>query len=523
MIRTICAILLAAACAPGAHAITNQALVDSLQHTAFKFFWNEANPSNGLIKDRSTSGSACSIASTGFGISAICVGITHGWVGRTEGRDRILTTLNTFWTKPQGSGSSGFIGYRGLYYHFLDMNTATRTWDSEVSTIDSALLFGGILDAKEYFATSDPGDVLVRQLADSIYYRADWNFFRNGNTGILMGWKPGTGFGGYGQWIGYNEAMILYILALGSPTHAVPDNAWGAWTSGYDWLDYNGWSFVSFPPLFGHQYSHCWIDFRFIRDAYMQGRGITYFENSRRATLAQRDYCVFNPGHYPGYGANLWGLTACDDPYWGYLAHGAPPAQSDNGTIAPTAPAGSIAFAPDAALLVLQNLYDTYRPQLWGRYGFKDAFNLNAGWWDTDYLGIDQGPVILMAENYLNAGIWNRFNRNTDIQRGLQHAGFVLAADVAEDGSAAPGLRLDLGPNPFRESTTLAYTLPVPGHVTLRVLDVTGREVARLLDGEMEAGRHYAVLSGAHLPTGVYFSTLDFNGRALRKRCALVK
>jgi len=524
MIRIICALLLAVTGASSARALTTEALVDSLQHTAFNYFWNEANPSNGMIKDRSTPGSPCSIASTGFGLSAICVGIDHGWVSRTDGRARILAALSTFWTQPQGSGASGTIGYKGLYYHFLDMNTATRTWSSEVSTIDSALLFAGIIHAREYFWRTEPGDVQVRTLADSIYRRADWNFFRNGNQGILMGWKPGTGFSGFGQWTGYNEAMVLYILALGSPTHAVPDNAWSAWTSGYRWLNYNGWSFVSFPPLFGHQYSHCWIDFRYIRDVYMQAQGITYFENSRRATLAQRDYCVYNPGHFPGYGENLWGLTACDDPYQGYLAHGAPPGQNDNGTLAPTAPAGSIAFAPDAVIPALQNMYDTYHSQLWGRYGFKDAFNLAANWWDTDYLGIDEGPIILMSENYLNGRIWDRVSGNADIARGLQHAGFALAAGVAGDGNAGRSdVRLDLTPNPFRRSASLTFDLPAPGRVTLVVADVTGRVVSRLADGEFDAGPHPAVLSGRDLPAGIYYVKLQFDGRALRKRCVLVK
>ena len=524
MIRFICALLLVAMSASSALALTTPALLDSLQQTAFNYFWNEANPSNGLIKDRSTSGSPCSIAAMGFGLSAICIGIDHSWVSRTDGRSRILTALNTLWTKPQGSGASGFIGYKGLYYHFLDMSSATRTWNCEVSTIDTALLFGGILDAKQYFSTSDPLDVQVRTVADSIYRRADWNFFRNGNQGILMGWKPGTGFSGFGQWIGYNEAMILYILALGSPTHPVPDNAWDAWTSGYDWTNYNGWDFVSFPPLFGHQYSHCWIDFRYIRDAYMRTRGITYFENSRRASFAQRDYCVYNPGHYVGYGDNLWGLTACDDPYTGYAAHGAPPPQNDNGTIAPTAPAGSIAFAPDAVIPVLQNMYDTYRSQLWGRYGFKDAFNLSAGWWDTDYLGIDEGPIIMMIENYVNGRIWDRVSGNVDIERGLQHAGFATAADVTDDGSVRPAdLRLDLTPNPFRGSASLTFNMPTAGHVTLVVADVTGREVARLVDGDLGAGLHTTVFAGHDLPAGIYYTKLQFDGRALRRRCALVK
>jgi hypothetical protein len=229
-----------------AHALSNEALMDTLQVTAFRYFWEQTNPANGLTRDRSAVGSPASIAAVGFGLSAICTGIDHGWVSRETGRARVRTTLNTFWTGPQGSGASGYIGYQGLFYHFLDMTTAKRTWDCEVSTIDTALLMAGILDCREYFNTADTLDVTVRALADSIYYRADWNFFRNSNPGILMGWKPGTGFSGFGQWIGYNEAMILYILALGSPTHPVPPTAWSAWTSGYHWLTYYGYTYVNF-------------------------------------------------------------------------------------------------------------------------------------------------------------------------------------------------------------------------------------------------------------------------------------
>ncbi|HEV8538408.1 MAG TPA: glucoamylase family protein, partial [Bacteroidota bacterium] len=295
--------------------ITTDQLLDTLQHAAFDFFWNEANPSNGLIKDRSASGAPCSIASVGFGLTAICIGVDHGWVARESARDRVLTTLNTFWTGPQGGNESGYTGNYGLYYHFLDMSTSTRTWDSELSTIDTGLLLAGIVFARQYFDGSDSLETQVRALADSIYRRMNWNLMRNGNQGILMGWKPGTGFAGYGQWIGYNEAMIMYILAYGSPTHPITDQyGWQAWTSGYAWQTQYGYSYVNFPPLFGHQYSHCWIDFRNIADAYMRNRGIDYFENSRRATYAQRAYAIANPLGHTGYSDSLWGITASDGP-----------------------------------------------------------------------------------------------------------------------------------------------------------------------------------------------------------------
>jgi hypothetical protein len=506
-----------------AQAIGNEALMDTLQVTAFRFFWEQANPANGLIKDRSTSGSPASIAAVGFGLSAICTGIDHGWVSREAGRARVRTTLNTFWTGPQGTGATGFIGYQGLFYHFLDMTTARRTWNCEVSTIDTALLMAGILDCRQYFSTADTADVAVRALADSIYHRADWNFFRNLNPGILMGWKPGTGFSGFGQWIGYNEAMILYILALGSPTHPVPVTAWNVWTSGYHWQTHYGYTYVNFPPLFGHHYSHCWIDFRFIKDAYGRTQGITYFQNSQRATLAQRAYCTANPGGFVGYGADLWGLTASDGPE-GYNARGAPPAQNDNGTITPTAPGGSVPFVPVEALACLQTMWNNHRTQLWGPYGFKDAFNLTQNWWGTDYLGIDEGPIILGIENHRTGALWSRFMQSADIQLGLERAGFLVdPAGVGEPGASEFPALLTASPNPFRGSTMVRFRVPVAGPVRLLVHDVTGRQVARLSNGTLPAGEHFVTLDGAGLASGVYYYTLILRNQTIRKQCVLIR
>ncbi len=519
-------VLLLAAAASAPAQITEEALLDSLQRTAFNYFWNEANPSNGLIKDRSASWSPCSIASLGFGLTAICVGIDHGWVTREAGRERILTALETLWNAPQGSGASGIAGYKGLFYHFLDMNTATRVWDSELSTIDTALLFAGILFAKQYFDTEDSLDVAVRAHADSLTRRADWEFMRAGGSGIRMGWKPGTGFSGFGNWIGYNEAMILYIIALGSPTYPVPASTWNYWTSGYSWQTWYGQSYVNFPPLFGHHYSHCWIDFRCIQDAYMRNRGITYFENSRRATLAQRAYCMANPFNHIGYSDSLWGLTAGDGPD-GYEARGAPPAQNDDGTITPTAAVSSIPFAPEVCIPAARNMYNAYGAQLWMQYGFRDGFNLSRGWWGPDVIGIDQGPIILMIENYRNGSVWERFMENEDIQLGLGRAGFeTTVTDVALEESGAPlgeGLFLSGAPNPFRAETVVRFLLPERGHVKLSVYNVAGREVARLVDDERSAGPHEVLLDGAALPSGVYYYRLESGSLSLTERCVLLR
>ncbi|MFO7654305.1 MAG: glucoamylase family protein [Candidatus Krumholzibacteriia bacterium] len=503
-------------------ALTTEALLDSLQRTAFLYFWREANPVNGLIRDRSQNWSPCSIAAQGFGISAICIGIDHGWVTREAGRDRILLGMQTLWNGPQGDAQYGTNGYRGLFYHFLDINSGVRTWSSELSTIDTALLMAGVLDARRYFDRAESGDQAVRALADSLFNRVDWQFMTAGGGALLMGWKPETGFSGYSYWIGYNEAMILYLMALGSPTFPVIDIVWNTWTTGYDWQTHYGQTYVVFPPLFGHQYSHCWVDFRGIRDAYMRNRGIDYFENSRRATLAQQAYCIANPGGWAGYDSLTWGLTASDDPD-GYLAHGAPPAQNDNGTITPTAVAGSIPFAPEIVIPTLHNFYDAFGTMLWGEYGFKDAFNLTQFWWGQDYIGIDQGPIIIMIENYLTESVWDRMMLDPVIQTGLQRAGFQPVTPVPPGGGVS-FLKLEQNtPNPFQGATTIAYRLDRGGPVNLRVYDLRGRCVRTLVDSDQVEGPHQVTLEALGLPSGVYLYALESRGKVAWRRCILVQ
>ncbi len=404
------------------------AFLEYLQQTTFDFFWYEANPTNGLIRDRSEPGSICSIAGVGFGLTGIGIAIDHGWITRERGRQRVLTTLQTFYYGPQGTNASGKIGYQGWFYHMLDMNTATRDGTSELSSIDTALLLAGVLYVKQYFDADHPGENEIRTLATAIFNRVDWQWMTTGGNSVCMGWMPESGFLS-ARWIGYNEAMLLYLMGMGANTNPLPALQWNSWTSGYRWRTNYGYAYLEFPPLFGHQYSHCWVDFRHLADGYMNSRSLSYFENSRRATLAQRAYCMANPGGFAGYGSNTWGITACDGPgaggLAGYTARGAPPAQNDDGTLAPTAIGGSLPFAPEVCLPALRHLYDRYRTNLWCSYGFRDAFNLTAGWWDADVLGIDQGAILLMAENHRTEAVWQRFMQIPEIQRGLRAAGFT--------------------------------------------------------------------------------------------------
>lgn len=401
--------------------------LEYVQGTAFDFFWFEANPANGMIRDRTQPWSAASIASIGFGLSAIPIGIEHRWISREAGVERVKRTLETLWRTPQGEGTSGTSGYKGWFYHFLNFQDATRFGTSELSSIDTALLLAGMLDAAEYFDGSDSMEREIRSLAKNIFARVDWKWMLNRGETLAMGWYPEQGFT-RARWNGYNEASILYLLGLGAEKNSLEAKHWRAWAETYSWDTSYGYSFIHFPPLFGHQYSACWIDFRGIVDDYTAGKGITYFENSRRATLAQREYCIANPGNFPGYGPEIWGLTACDGPgangTHAYIARGAPPPENDDGTIAPTAAGGSLPFTPEHSIRALRTMYDRYREKIWCGYGFRDAFNLKEDWWGADVIGIDQGAILLMAENLRTDSVWNRMSKNPVLKRGLERAGF---------------------------------------------------------------------------------------------------
>jgi len=458
---TLAAALLAA-CAPNHPAgppapdsAQAAAFLDTLQRRTFDFFWDQTPTSNGLTPDRWPTPSFSSIAAVGFALTAYPVGVERGWITRPEAADRTLATLRFFWTAPQDSAGPATTGYRGFFYHFLDMTTGYRFQTVELSTIDTSLLLAGILFAQSYFDRPDTTEEEIRALADSVYYRVDWIWAQARPPAVSMGWHPESG-GRFitADWIGYNEAMILLFLALGSPTHPIDSTSgWAAWVSGYDWGTYYGQAFVQFAPLFGHEYSHVWVDFRGIKDAYMQGRGIDYFENSRRATLAQRSYAIANPGAWRGYNKDVWGLTACDGPanktltidgrsrqFHTYWARGAALGDvRDDGTICPTAVGGAVPFAPEITIPALLAMRRTYGDALFKQYGFLDAFNPTftatgqqqtgtvdpaLGWFDVDYLGIDQGPILLMIENYRTGFVWEVMRRNAHIVRGLRRAGF---------------------------------------------------------------------------------------------------
>lgn len=420
--------------------------LDTVQQRTIRWFLDVTPKENGLTPDRwPTDWSPASIAAIGFSLTTYPVAVERRMITRKEAVERTLNTLRYFWSLPQNSDKTKTAGYRGLFYHFLKMKDGLREWNCELSTIDTGLLMSGVLFAQAYFDKNTPAEREIRVLADSLYRRVDWKWMMDGRKGITMGWKPEEGYHGW-IWHGYNEAMILYILALGSPTHPVPETVWDAWTETYKWETYYGQEHLNFMPLFGHQYSHVWLDFRGIKDAYMRNKGIDYFENSRRATYVHREYAKQNPNKWTDYSDSIWGMTACDGPkdtifevngikrdFRSYSARGTGADEHlDDGTLAPTAVGGSVPFAPEITIHALKAMKNKYGEKLWTKYGFFDAFNPTYitpktpnGWFDHDYLGIDQGPIALMIENHRNGFIWEVMKKNPYIVKGLQRAGFT--------------------------------------------------------------------------------------------------
>jgi hypothetical protein len=416
--------------------------LERLQRDSFLYFLHEANPSNGLIADKTAADWPASIAATGLALASYPVAVERGFMTRAAAIERTLATLRFFWSSPHGPETDA-TGYRGFYYHFLDMRTGRRAWQCELSTVDSAFLLAGALTAAGYFDRSPADEQEIRRLADSLYRRADWQWAQDGGATVTHGWKPETGFLKY-RWEGYDEAMLLYVLGLGSPTHPLPPESYAAWASTYKWKECYGQQYLYAGPLFTHQLSHIWIDFRRIQDPFMRGKGIDYFENSRRATYVQQQYAIANPLKFERYGAHCWGITASDGPgpatlrvdgierrFFDYEGRGAP-FGSDDGTLAPWAVVASLPFAPEIVLPTLNYCIHQAKLTELTSYGFKASFNATYprgpddphGWVSPFHYGINQGPIILMVENYRTGFLWRLMRNSPYIRTGLRRAGF---------------------------------------------------------------------------------------------------
>ena len=394
--------------------------LEDLQHRSFNYFWEQADPQTGLVPDRARmDGSAldenhrnvASIAATGFGLTSLCIAAEHGWITKNQARARTVNTLRFF--------AGRAFEKHGWFYHWLDVKTGERRWNSEVSSIDTALLLAGVLTARQYFRD----DAEIRNLATKIYERVDFRWMLNAHPTLLShGWKPETGFL-KPRWDTFSEDTILYLLAIGSPTHPISPTSWYAlWRDRYRYEGHAYFTTVG-VPLFMHQYAHAWIDYRDRRESF--GDRIDYFLNSIEATLAHRAFCMNLSHDFPAFASDMWGITASDSAK-GYLAWGGPPRDPDiDGTIVPSAAGGSLMFTPELSLAALRVMQEKYGAKVFGKYGFIDAFNPHTGWFDSDVIGINAGIILLSAENSLTGNVWMWFMRNREIPQAMQKVGLT--------------------------------------------------------------------------------------------------
>lgn len=386
--------------------------LDDLEKANFLFFWEQANRETGLVKDRAnvrTTGqtTVASIAATGFGLTALCIGSRRGWVSIADARERAMITLEQLWKKMPT--------HRGFFFHWANLNTGERVWDSEVSSVDTAILLCGVLTCREHFRYQP-----LTRLAYGIFNRVDWTWLSEDTSLLPHGWSPEIGFLPY-RWDYYSEHMMMYLLGLGSSSHPLPTAAWDAWKR--TTFEYDGFRYIgSYAPLFVHQYSQAWFDFRGKHDRYAD-----YFKNSVIATDVHRRFCLELTKQFPDYSDELWGITSSDSQR-GYVVWGGPPAIGPiDGTVVPSAAGGSLPFQPQAVLRVLKNMKNRYGSKAWSRYGFVNGFNPLTNWYDTDVIGIDTGITMLMAENLRTQFVWNTFMRNPEAQRGFERAGFTAS------------------------------------------------------------------------------------------------
>ncbi len=431
-----------------------------MQRETFGYFVKEANPSNGLIADKTQPGAPSSIAAVGLALSSYPVGVARGFMSRADAVQRTLATLRFFDASAQGTEVDA-TGYKGFYYHFLDMRSGRRVWECELSTVDTAFLLAGMLTAAAFFLDDTDDEREIRELADKLYRRADWHWARNGGVTVCQGWRPESQFLSY-RWQGYDEAMFLYLLGLGSPTYPLPAESYAAWTSSYQWRRIYGHELLYSGPLFTHQISHLWFDLRGLRDKYMRGKNSDYFENSRRATYVQQRYAIDNPRGFSDYGETCWGITASDGPgpdtleiggrqrrFFDYLARGVPDGP-DDGTIAPWAVVASLPFAPEIVLPTLDYFINLVVLKTEDRLGFKATFNPTHpdrsknpfGWVSPWQFGLNQGPIVLMIENYRSGLPWRLMRSSPYVTCGLRRAGFTggwLDGPDGDDGCRVRG------------------------------------------------------------------------------------
>ncbi len=504
--------------------LTDDELLTMVQEASFRYFWNYGHPVSGLARERLSSGNTVTTGGSGFGVMAMLAGIERGFITRDEGAQRMLKILN-FLAKADR--------FHGAWPHWLNGETGKvipfSTYDDGGDLVETAFMVQGLLAARQYFKNDNDNEKNIRALITTLWESVEWDWYRQTSTSsyLYWHWSPNYAWQINMKIQGWDEAQIVYLLAIASPTHAIPascyKNGW-AGSSSYR----NGNSFYGIPlylgsnyggPLFFAHYSFLGFDPRNKKDSYTN-----YFNQNKNHTLINRAYCIANPQMFPGYGANCWGLTASDDPF-GYLAH-EPTSNNDNGTISPTAALSSMPYTPTESIAALKEFYNVYGKNLWGVYGFKDAFNVWKSWYAGSYLAIDQGPIVVMIENYRSQLLWNNFMANSEIKPMLDSVGFVADITDVNDNKTAKVNAYSLMnnyPNPFNPSTIIAYSVPSKSRVVLKIYDMLGKEISLLVNEEKAAGNYKISFDGSKLASGVYFYKLEAGSYMNVKKMILLK
>ncbi|HMN23349.1 MAG: T9SS type A sorting domain-containing protein [Ignavibacteriaceae bacterium] len=513
-------------CAP--HPMTDEEFLDMTQRATFRYFYDYAHPVSGLSRERLGSGEIVTSGGSGFGIMALLVGIERGYISRDQGVTRMLKIANFL----QNTADK----FHGVFSHWLNGTTGAvipfSTYDNGGDLVETAYLIQGLLTARQYFDQSNANEEQIRNLVTQIWQGVEWSWYRRFSTSnfLFWHWSPNYGWQMNMTVQGPNEAMIVYLLAIASTTYGVPASLFhNGWASSSNYTNTNsfygyriwvGWNYGG--PLFFQHYSLLGFDPRNIKDAYCN-----YYSNAKNISLIHREYSIANPHGFTGYNANCWGLTASDDPS-GYRVH---EPTNDNGTITPSAALSSMPYTPQESLEALKYFYRTYGSQVWGEYGFKDAFNDHVSWYANSYLAIDQGPIIIMIENYRSQLLWNKFMANPEIQPMLDSIGFVpdSVTSIHNDIQSVEDFKL-LGnyPNPFNPSTTIVFNLAKRESVSIEILNLLGEKVNEIFNGEMLPGRNEVTWNGLNaenknVSSGIYIYRINAADKIISGKMVLQK
>ena len=492
--------------------MTDDELMNMVEEATFRYFWDFAHPVSGLARERNNSGDVVTTGGSGFGVMAILVGIERGFITRQQGVERMLTLVNFLEAADR---------FHGAWPHWMNGISGDvipfSTYDNGGDLVETAFMFQGLLAAKQYFDENSPDEQTIGETITQLWETMEWDWYRRNNSNVLYWhWSPSYGWQMNMQVKGYNEAMIVYVLAVASPTHGVPASLWNTgWASSSYYV--NGKSFYGYKldvgwdyggPLFFAHYSFLGFDPRNKKDEYAN-----YFNNNKSMSLINRAYCIDNPENYPNYSASCWGLTASDDPF-GYSVH-EPITSRDNGTITPSAALSSMPYTPDESLAALKHFYRDRGADLWGPFGFYDAFNVKENWYADSYLAIDQGPIICMIENHRSGLLWNQFMANPEIGPALESIGFTDDPFAVNDPGYGSGmLSLSCSPNPASENTLLNLEFKKEKTVDIDVVSLTGQKIRSPYSGLCcGQGNNLIVIDLAGVPAGIYFIYILENDR----------